>query len=507
MAERPAGRAPVVRLLLITLLAVLVHGYHLGVDDSAIYVPAIKKVIDPALYPYGDEFFLSHAHLSFFSLLVGDSARLTNMPANAAIFLWHVAGVFLLLLACWQLLCACFRDNHARWSGVALLAALLTVPVAGTALAVMDPYLTARSLSTPATLFAVACWLSNKPKRALAWLLLAAVIHLQMSLYGAALLGCLALARRGLPFLPEGAMPVSAVLAFPFIFEFQPARGAAREALLSRTYFFVSNWAWYEWTGVFAPLALLWWWSSAAPRGTTPAFRTLARTLVPFGLMFTAAGVLLALPARLENYTRLQPMRSFHLVYIVFFVLLGGLIGEYALRGVVWRWLALFVPLAASMWLVQRSAFPASPHVEWPGAADPNSWTSAFFWIRDHTPKGATFALDPNYMLRPGEDTHGFRAVAERSVLADEVKDSGVVSLFPQLADRWKSQVQAQTGWEGFRRADFENLAKHYPVTWIVTRRPGPAGLNCPYQNRDLAVCQIWPAPAVHASARRSSTQ
>jgi hypothetical protein len=70
--------------------------------------------------------------------------------------------------------------------------------------------------------------------------------------------------------------------------------------------------------------------------------------------MFTAAAVVLAIPARLENYTRLQPMRSFHLLYVVFFVLLGGLIGEYALQTRVWRWLGLFVPLAASMWFVQQ---------------------------------------------------------------------------------------------------------------------------------------------------------
>jgi len=54
-------------LAIIAALAVLVHGYHLGVDDAAIYVPAIKRVADPALYPFGAEFFMSHAHLSLFS--------------------------------------------------------------------------------------------------------------------------------------------------------------------------------------------------------------------------------------------------------------------------------------------------------------------------------------------------------------------------------------------------------------------------------------------------------
>ena len=243
--------------------------------------------------------------------------------------------------------------------------------------------------------------------------------------------------------------------------------------------------------GVIAPLAVLLWLSTAALRGTTAAFRALARALIPFGLAFTAAAVALSLPANLENYARLQPMRAFHLVYVIFFLLLGGLIGEYALRNKAWRWIGLFVPLAGCMWLLQWNSYPSSLHVEWPGLRAWNTWNSAFLWIRGHTPKEAVFALDPNYMLRPGEDQHGFRAIAERSVLADNIKDSGAVSLFPELADRWKSQVEAQKGWEHFQLRDFRNLAKSYPVTWVVTRQPGPAFLPCPYENTGVAVCRI----------------
>jgi hypothetical protein len=490
--ERSPSETPILRLLLLTALAVLIHGYHLGVDDAAIYVPAIKKAADPSLYPFGAQFFMSHAGLSFFPDLIGFSARLTRLPIDLVIFIWHAAGIFLLLLAAWRLVCACFDGDPARWSGVILLAGVLSVPVAGTALVIMDPYVTARSLSTPATLFAVACYVANKRKSALAWLAAGALIHPQMSIYGAVLIALLAWARRPATI----AVPASPVgfPAFPgisFLTDFRPARGAAREALLSRTYFFVFNWAWYEWLGVFFPLALLGWFSLLTPKGTTRAFRRLARTLVPFGLLFTAAAVVLNLFARLENYTRLQPMRAFHLIYVIFFLLLGGLMGEYALGTKVWRWLGLFVPLAVSMWCLQWSAFPYSPHVEWPGLDSGNPWISSFLWIRQHTPKGAVFALDPNHMQLRGEDQHGFRAIAERSMLADNVKDSGAVSLFPQLADEWKREVAAQDGWDKFQLSDFERLSGRYPVTWILTRLPGPAGLICPYRNRELAVCRI----------------
>lgn len=148
----------------------LLHGYHLGVDDAEIFVPAIKRVADPGLYPFGAEFFQSHARLTLFPVLVGKSALLTHLPIDFVIFSWHVACIFLLLLASWQLVRACFCSGTACWSGVALLAGVLSVPVAGTALVIMDPYPTARSPSTPLTIFAVACYVSGKPRQAFAWL-------------------------------------------------------------------------------------------------------------------------------------------------------------------------------------------------------------------------------------------------------------------------------------------------------------------------------------------------
>jgi hypothetical protein len=484
------ARAPLPRLGAMAILAVAVHGYHLGVDDSAIYIPAIKRVADPSLYPFGAEFFLSHARLSIFASLVGGSARLSHLPADLAIFLWHVASIFLLLVAAWRLLGCCFASAHARWSGVALLAAALSVPVAGTALVIMDPYLTARSLSTPAALFAVGCYLSRRPRSALGWLLATAALHPQMAVYGALFVGCLALVGRFGRLREASAPAFGALIGLPLFLDFARLDGPARACLLSRTYFFVLNWSWDEWVGVFAPLALLGWFAVAKPRNTLPAFRKLAIASIPFGLAFTAAALVMALP-RLESYNRLQPMRSLHLVYTIFFLLLGGLIGEYALKTRVWRWAALFVPMAVGMTVMQVSAFPASDHVEWPGSGRGNSWMEAFLWIRHHTPKEAVFAVDPDYLARPGEDTHGFRAVAERSVLADSRKDSGVVSLFPQLADEWDRQVTAQRGLDGFQLPELRGLAARYPVTWILTVRPGPAGLECPYRNGELAVCRM----------------
>lgn len=484
-------------LTLIALMAISVHGYHLGSDDAEIYIPAIKKVADPALFPFDSEFFMHHARLSFFPDLIGNTARLTKLPIDWAIFLWHGFCVFLLLFAGRELLRACFEGKRAQWSGVVLLASVLTMPVAGTALVIMDPYLTARSLSTPATTFALACFASNKLKRGLLWLLFTALIHPQMCIYGAAFLGCLSAANYWAPSLrrPTFSPGLASFVILPLTFQFGPASGVYRDILLSRSYFSLANWAWYEWFGVIAPLLLLWWFPRIARAGTHAPFRRLSRTLVVFGVAFTAAGVTLSASSRFDNFLRLQPMRSFHLLYVVLFLFIGGLVGEYLLKDKVWRWCGLFIPLAAAMWIIQTEAYPYSAHVEWPGAKCRNDWLSAFLWIRGNTPKGAIFALDPNYMAVRGDDQHGFRAVAERSALADNLKDSGAVSLFPELANRWKKQVVAQQGWTTFKRADFRNLALSFGVGWFVLQRNQASdGLVCPYQNDSVSVCR-FPVP------------
>jgi hypothetical protein len=288
---------------------------------------------------------------------------------------------------------------------------------------------------------------------------------------------------------------MAAMAVLPMSFDFKPAVGVYRDVLLSRPYFFVSHWRWWEWMGALVPLCLLLWFARAQPAGTRPAFGRLCRALVILGAVFTGAGVVLASSEHFDSFMRLQPMRSLHLVYLIFFLFAGALIGEHVLKAHVWRWICLFVPLAAGMWTVQAQAYPASAHVEWPGARYSSGWPSSFIWIREHTPKEAIFALDPNYMAVSDDDQHGFRAIAERSALADNLKDSGAVSLFPELAGDWKSQVSVQNGWDHFALADFQHLADGYGVNWIVLeRRQAVAGLDCPYQNQAVRVCRLGAA-------------
>ena len=498
---RRSYSTPWLRLALLTVVAIGVHGYHFGTDDGAVYLPAVVQSIHPGLYPFGTEFFESHASLSAFTALVGASARVLHLNVEWTIFLWHVLTIFIFLLAAWRLACVCFDSARARWSAVLLGSFTMTVPAAGTALVLMDPYLTARSASTPLSMLAVAAFLAGNRREAIFWLALTALVHPQMALFAAGCLAILALPAKWTAPLFEPRLLVNATsataAAFPLGFSFAPATSEYHQALSMRTFLSVLHWTWYEWLGVAAPLAFLICFSRLQPRGATPAFNCISRALTLFGIAATAVAVIFASTPKLETFLRLQPMRGFQLIYIVFFLLLGGMVGEYVLKSRYWLWAGLFAAIGAGMFFVQRQNYAHSSHVEWPGAVPINPWVEAFLWVRGNTPQNAVFALDPYYIELPGEDQHGFRGIAQRSVLTDHFKDSGVVSLFPQLAPEWSREQAAQQNWNHFQLADFQQLAKRYPVSWVVLQGPPPEGLNCPYQNESVSVCQIPGVPGL----------
>ena len=477
-------------LLLLTAIALLIHGYHPYAEDSEIYLPGVLKILNPSLFPANAEFFGEHAGHTLYPNLIAFSVRATHLPLPWVAFLWHVISVFLLLTASWRLASALFESEsvegeRARWAAVALMAALLTLPIAGTFLYILDQFLNPRNLAEFAALFAVAEVLHRKYRRALAWLIFAAVMHPLMASFGILFCGWLILLDRYRPRL------LGFAVALPFGITFEPPPPAYHEVALRQRSHFVLRWEWYEWLGVIGPVLLFWWLGNFARRRDMKNLELVSRAMVPFILVASAAAIGLGIPARFEALARLQPLRCMGVCTMVLVVAGGGLLGQYVLQRHVWRWLVLFVPLSFGMHYAQRQVFPASQHIEWPWAQPRNQWAQAFEWVRTNTPVDALFALDPRHMELPGEDENGFRARAQRSMLADLVKDKGAASMFPPLSVEWAEQIADQKNFAHFGKEDFERLRNKYGVSWVVVEQANPVGLECPYENSALRVCRL----------------
>jgi len=467
----------------LTCAAILVNGYHYGIEDMGIYLPAIKKIINPALYPYDANFFLLFTRWTLFHRVVAEAVGLSHISLEAFLFYSHILSIFLVLLGCLQLARKCFSETYALWSGVALVATFLTMPVAGTELFLVDQHLHPRTFATAFLLFAAVAVLEKRPM-ALLWIFLTALFHPTMAVYGTFHLFILALPGKTSP------QPTLTYSAIPFG---APPNPIWREVMTGRGFHYPFSWAWYEWLGALAPIALLEYFARVARRGNMPSLEHVCRRLV----ISTVSGILIAvvvcqfLQTQTQTWARLEPMRILHFAYVVFILFSGAMLGKYVLREQPLRWLALFVPLASIMFYAQRQEFPSSYHVEWPGRAPRNQWVKAFDWVLHNTPQSALFALDPDYASQPGEDYFGFRAYSERSMLADGDKDASVVALFPELAWQWKLEGSDRKNWQRFTLADFESLKKKYGVTWVIVRNGGAAGLPCPYENTAVMVCQI----------------
>jgi hypothetical protein len=433
---------------------------------------------------------------------MGHFVKASGMQVAWAELLWQLLSLFFILWACLSIARELFAEARAHWAGVALVAAMFTLPVAGTALSLVDQYLHPRGLATALILVAVARIMAGRYWQAVPLLAVSFLLHPIMAALGISFCAILTLVwlepvriwvqdLRGVKRPQVVRQRRAAALAAPLAWMFDPPNPIWRKAVASKSYFQLNQWAWYEWLGALAPLLLFWvLWRVARKHGETKLARFALAVLIYGVFQQVVALVMLETPG-LIRLTPLQPMRFLHLIYF-FMTLIGGcLLGKYLLKTSIWRWVVFLAVVNGSMYAAQRQVFSASEHLEWPRRASGNQWVQAFAWIRENTPKDAYFAVGSRYMAASGEDFHSFRALAERSQLADSLKDTAVVTQVPELGAAWERQTDAQAGWATFKLADFERLKADFGVGWVVVTYPATAGLDCRWHDEALTVCVV----------------
>jgi hypothetical protein len=485
-------------ILFFTVLAFAVMGYHPGIEDDGVYLSAIKADLDPSLYPYDSDFFRLQSQATVFDRAIAGFVQVTRIPVAWTELLWQLLSIYAILWAAHSIAQKLFPARPAQWAGVAFLAAMLTLPVAGTALYLADEHLHPRNVATALVLLAVDRIVARRPSHATPLLLLALAVHPIMAACGISLCFFLALVLKDpiyewlysrLSPSSKHSPAMAAALLPGWIFE--SPTPAWRRALETRRYYFLNRWTWYEWLGALGPLillALLWVYAFKSRRSLLARF---VLALLLYGIFQQMVAMILLTPSALVRLTPLQPMRYLHLVYLFLVLMAGCLFGQHFLRRSPWRWALFLLVVNGGMFASQRLLFAGTEHLELPGRTSHNPWLQAFTWIRQNTPADAYFALDPYYLAAPGEDFHSFRALAERSQLADALKDAAVVTQVPELGLPYAKQVDAQSGWSRFQLADFERLKKQFGVGWVLVSYPQSSRLMCIWHNDALTVCRI----------------
>jgi hypothetical protein len=504
----------------LTFFALLVHGYHPYAEDGGVYLPEIKRLLDPGLYPHGAEFVVGHLRYSLFAPVMAGLVRGSHFSLEMVLLLVQLAAFWTTLFAAWLLAARCYASREARGGAVGLLAVWMTLPIAGTSLMLMDPYVTARSLSTPCVLLALVGALrfllpsfemegdgGRDRRRGLALccagLTGAGMMHPLMAAYGLGtvlVLGVvLSRSRRVRVWGTVGLSLIAVAMAAGLHLSAPPESPVYQKVVLTRDYWFLSQWHWYELIGLMAPLAILSVAAMGRLREGDAARVGLARMAVAAGVTAIVVALLFARAgAATHLVARMQPLRIFQMVYVVMTLVLGAWLGSRVLQRRPMRWVLVFAVLAGVMVVVERRTFPGSKHLELPYALSGdelsdggNSYQQAFAWIGGNTPREAFFAMDAHYITQPGEDAQSFRAIAGRSVLPDFSKDGGVVTNKPELAAEWLQGQVAQAGLG--TEPDARRIAVLRPlgVTWVVLEREAVTGFACAYENEVVKVCRL----------------
>ena len=500
-------------ILLFTLLMLLVNGYHPLAEDGGLYVAGVQYKLDPTLFPHYTEFVQEHLRFSGFAPCVAGLVHMTRLPLAWVLLALYIGSLALNLFAAWAVLRRCVQRESARMAGMALFAAWSTLPVAGTSLLLLDPYLTARSFSTPLSLLAVAFAMDRWSLRGWSvWgcascLVAAGAMHPLMAAYALVVVLGLRAARSPRRVVLWGAMFAACVAGAAVLQWLAPVESAAlRAAEITRYYWFLSQWQWYERLGLVGPVVILLLLLRYRRARMTGAAAALCRVSVLVGVGAVVLAILFAREDLARHMlARLQPLRVFLLLYALMAMLLGATLGDVArdasarLRGGMARRLVLLAPfgfMAAMfvvMFFVQRQTFRASPQVEWPWTAESrqNGWVQAFLWARRNTAADALFAMDARYVNTDGEDAQTFRAIALRSSLPDYSKDGGEAAIYPPLAEEWRQGADAQAGLSD--ESDAERDARLLPlgVTWMVLHTSARTGHECPYANAVVKVCKL----------------
>jgi hypothetical protein len=480
-------------LLAISALTFLVHGYHPFADDAGLYVAGVEKLLDPTLFPAGMRFILSETRIeSFYPLVIGVTKMLGG-SLEGALLLLYLLTLIAFIYGAWYVSGLITDCRFSRWIGVCLAGCFFTLPVAGTSINIMEPYLGPRSIVAALSLFAVGLTLERRWFWLGVTLLASATMHPELTIFTGSFVLVLALLQDGRTRLALSACALALVIAAA-LYAFTARAGASAAyqfAQQSRTYIFLSEWHWYELLGVLLPLCLL---AVAAFRlRLSNAAGRLCVACVLAGTTSLVCSALFVHPAGPGLLARLQMLRMFQLIYIVGELLLGCGIGTFlANKGTGWRSIGIgaLATLAAAMFFIQTAAFGHSNHLELPGLRPRNTYEQAFLWIRDNTPRTAVFAADPMLVLAPGEDEQNLRAMAERSVLAD-YKDEGLALIFPKDSGDWYKQFDAQTDIASM--SDAERVARLVPLgaSWILLPASAKTAMPCPYRNDVLLVCRL----------------
>jgi hypothetical protein len=453
-------------------------GYRYGASDQAFYIPAIRKAMDPSLFPRDGWLLAAQGNVILWDGLVAGLSALLHAPLPWVFFMLYVAGILGLYAAG---VYAGWAAGASVWGTAALLAMLtLRHRIAKTGVNTLEGYLHPRMIAFAFGMFAIGAFLRRRPGWALASLVAAVALHPTTGVWFGMLLAAAAFAawprwRRPLALLGLAAAAVSvwAIAGGPLSSRAVLMDEMWLTAVATKDYLFPHEWPLYAWLLNLLPAviaaAVLW-----KARGTSLDLRGLL-----WGALGLTAFFVVTLPFVAMRYAlavQMQIPRVFWLVELVALLALVSLAssakGVALDRGRARRRLRAAPILAALFWGLSLARGGAVLFGEKDGRLitidlPPNDWTGAMTWLRQQ-PVDAHVLADPGHAWRYGSSV---RVAAERDVFHEDVKDAALAMYDRDVAARVVERRGLTQAFPDASPETLRALGHAFDLDYLVTER------------------------------------
>ena len=98
---------PILVTAALTVVALLIQGYHPYAEDGGLYLPGVLKLVNPELFPTWSGFVTAQSRYSFFAPAIAAVVRLTGVSVMVCFFCVYVLSIWGTLYAGWLIVFRC----------------------------------------------------------------------------------------------------------------------------------------------------------------------------------------------------------------------------------------------------------------------------------------------------------------------------------------------------------------------------------------------------------------
>ncbi len=480
-------------LLFVVLATANSGGYRYGISDQAFYIPAVNRILTPALFPRDAPLLEAQGRLMASDNIVAAVVKTTGLSLpHVAVTLYFIGLVVLIVAAA-----AFARGLTYSWWAVTLFGILLTFRhrIAKTGANSLEGYMHPRELAFAAGIASLAYVVRGRHGVALLLVLASAVLHPTTALFFAlvvcvaALVGFGSVGRGSSLALWVAAVLVAGVAAWALIAGPMAGRLIRMDpewlrVFAEKDYLFPAQWPIDAWLLNLAyPVVIFAVWRTRVRRGLSVPHE---RGLV-IGLLASVVFFLASVPftmAEVALAVQLQITRVFWILDFVAVASIAWWLTQSKTTAKIAIGLCLMGSIARGYYLLEVD----DPERRLVTIDLPNTaWTDAMRWL-EAQPSDWHVLADPGHAWKYGISV---RVGASRDTLIESVKDSAIAIYDRGVAMRVAERALDTNEYDQMSETRLHRLDEKYNLDVAVF--PAGRALNLPllYRNAGFAIFDL----------------